>query len=153
MQVCSALDVPLEVVPLTQEYWQRVVEDSISTIKAGRTPNPDILCNSRCVDFLERQLGGGVDMSSIPPPPNPAPPGKARIPGRGEGRGCGTIPTTVAFTVAQRCTMFCYQGVQCSANESSERALIEQALIVQALIVQALIVQASCWLALKPHPS
>jgi len=49
--------------------------------------------------------------------------------------------------------MFCYQGVQCSANESSERALIEQALIVQALIVQALIVQASCWLALKPHPS
>jgi len=46
-QVCSALDVPLEVVPLTQEYWQRVVEDSISTIKAGRTPNPDILCNSR----------------------------------------------------------------------------------------------------------
>jgi hypothetical protein len=47
VQVCKGLGVPLQVVPLTQQYWQRVVEDSISDIKAGRTPNPDILCNSR----------------------------------------------------------------------------------------------------------
>ena len=39
--------VPLQVVPLTDQYWQRVVSHSISEIRSGRTPNPDILCNSR----------------------------------------------------------------------------------------------------------
>jgi tRNA U34 2-thiouridine synthase MnmA/TrmU len=48
VQVCEALGVPLVVVPLTQEYWQRVVSHSVAEIKAGRTPNPDMLCNSRC---------------------------------------------------------------------------------------------------------
>ena len=38
----------LQVVPLTEAYWQRVVAHSIAEIKAGRTPNPDIMCNSRC---------------------------------------------------------------------------------------------------------
>ena len=38
---------PLEVVPLTEQYWQRVVSHCLDEIRAGRTPNPDILCNSR----------------------------------------------------------------------------------------------------------
>lgn len=38
----------LNVVPLTEQYWQRVVSHCLSEIKAGRTPNPDMLCNSRC---------------------------------------------------------------------------------------------------------
>jgi hypothetical protein len=46
-QVCQQLGVRLEVVPLTQQYWDRVVSHSISEIKQGRTPNPDVLCNSR----------------------------------------------------------------------------------------------------------
>ncbi len=46
-QVCNALDVPLHVVPLTDQYWDSVVKHSIQEIKAGRTPNPDVLCNSR----------------------------------------------------------------------------------------------------------
>jgi tRNA-specific 2-thiouridylase len=46
-QVCEALGVELEVVPLTQAYWDRVVAHSVAEIKAGRTPNPDMLCNSR----------------------------------------------------------------------------------------------------------
>jgi len=49
MQVCKDAGVELHVVPLTDEYWDRVVAHSIAEIKAGRTPNPDILCNSRCV--------------------------------------------------------------------------------------------------------
>ena len=48
VQVCDAAGVPLEVVPLTEQYWDRVVAHSISEIRAGRTPNPDVLCNSRC---------------------------------------------------------------------------------------------------------
>jgi tRNA-specific 2-thiouridylase len=41
------LGVPLEVVPLQKEYWERVVAEAIREVKAGRTPNPDMLCNSR----------------------------------------------------------------------------------------------------------
>ena len=44
-----ALGVPLVVVPLTQQYWDRVVSHSVAEIKEGRTPNPDMLCNSRWV--------------------------------------------------------------------------------------------------------
>ena len=47
LQVCEAAGVPLEVVPLSQQYWDRVVHESVSEVRAGRTPNPDILCNSR----------------------------------------------------------------------------------------------------------
>jgi tRNA (5-methylaminomethyl-2-thiouridylate)-methyltransferase len=45
--VCAAAGVPLRVVPLTREYWDRVVAHSLAEIRAGRTPNPDVLCNSR----------------------------------------------------------------------------------------------------------
>ena len=45
--VCDALDVPLRVVPLTDAYWDLVVSRSIDEIAKGRTPNPDIWCNSR----------------------------------------------------------------------------------------------------------
>lgn len=34
-------------VPLTTEYWDRVVSHTVGEISHGRTPNPDILCNSR----------------------------------------------------------------------------------------------------------
>lgn len=51
LQVCDALGVPLVVVPLTEAYWQRVVSHSVAEIKAGCTPNPDMLCNSRCVYY------------------------------------------------------------------------------------------------------
>ena len=44
--VCDQVDVPLEVIPLQTEYWDNVVSYTISEIKEGRTPNPDIFCNS-----------------------------------------------------------------------------------------------------------
>jgi tRNA-specific 2-thiouridylase len=46
-QICEEIKVPLEVVPMQQEYWKRVVEYTVSEAKAGRTPNPDILCNQQ----------------------------------------------------------------------------------------------------------
>ena len=45
--VCKQLDVPLEVVSLQKEYWEKVVSYTIGQAQAGRTPNPDILCNQR----------------------------------------------------------------------------------------------------------
>eukprot|EP00850_Spirogloea_muscicola_P012523 SM000081S22657 [mRNA] locus=s81:333118:336706:- [translate_table: standard] len=45
--VCDEVGVELRVVPLTHEYWDMVVTHSVAEIRAGRTPNPDMLCNSR----------------------------------------------------------------------------------------------------------
>ncbi|KAJ8547484.1 hypothetical protein K7X08_011070 [Anisodus acutangulus] len=45
--VCDQVDVPLEVVHLTDEYWNNVVSYIIEEYKCGRTPNPDVLCNTR----------------------------------------------------------------------------------------------------------
>jgi tRNA-specific 2-thiouridylase len=44
--VCEQAAVPLEVIPLQNEYWEYVVSYTISEISEGRTPNPDIFCNS-----------------------------------------------------------------------------------------------------------
>jgi tRNA (5-methylaminomethyl-2-thiouridylate)-methyltransferase len=44
--VCNQLDVPLEVLPLQNEYWDTVVTYTLTEIKEGRTPNPDMFCNS-----------------------------------------------------------------------------------------------------------
>ncbi|MBI2344892.1 tRNA 2-thiouridine(34) synthase MnmA [Candidatus Dependentiae bacterium] len=43
--VCKQLNVPVQVIPMQQMYHDRVVSYIIKEIKAGRTPNPDILCN------------------------------------------------------------------------------------------------------------
>uniref|UniRef100_A0A2P2KQB8 tRNA-5-taurinomethyluridine 2-sulfurtransferase n=1 Tax=Rhizophora mucronata TaxID=61149 RepID=A0A2P2KQB8_RHIMU len=45
--VCDQVDVPLEVVHLTDEYWKNVVSYMIEEYQSGRTPNPDVLCNTR----------------------------------------------------------------------------------------------------------
>ncbi len=39
--------VPLEVVPLQNEYYDRVVSYTLAELRAGRTPSPDIFCNQR----------------------------------------------------------------------------------------------------------
>lgn len=44
--VCTQNQVPLEILNLQTEYWDSVVSYTISEIKAGRTPNPDMFCNS-----------------------------------------------------------------------------------------------------------
>ena len=44
--VCEQENIPLEILPLQNEYWDSVVTYTINEIKEGRTPNPDIYCNS-----------------------------------------------------------------------------------------------------------
>lgn len=46
-KVCTQFSVPLEVVSMQQAYWQKVVSYTIAEVKAGRTPNPDVLCNQQ----------------------------------------------------------------------------------------------------------
>ena len=44
-QVCDKLNIELKTVNFATEYWDEVFEVFLSEFKAGRTPNPDILCN------------------------------------------------------------------------------------------------------------
>ncbi|MEW4982533.1 MAG: tRNA 2-thiouridine(34) synthase MnmA [Cycloclasticus sp.] len=44
-QVCDKLGIELKTVNFAAEYWDNVFEDFLSEYAAGRTPNPDILCN------------------------------------------------------------------------------------------------------------
>lgn len=45
--VCDSLGVKFEVVSLQDEYWDRVVSQTVDELKKGRTPSPDILCNQK----------------------------------------------------------------------------------------------------------
>src|SRR3989344_4611567 len=58
--VSQQFDVPLEIVPFQKEYWDRVVGYTLAEVQAGRTPNPDMLCNARVkfgafYEYLEAQ--------------------------------------------------------------------------------------------------
>ena len=44
-QVCDRLKIELKTVNFSAEYWDEVFEVFLAEFKAGRTPNPDILCN------------------------------------------------------------------------------------------------------------
>lgn len=44
--VCLKLGIPCYSVNFTQEYWDNVFSVFLEEYKKGRTPNPDILCNS-----------------------------------------------------------------------------------------------------------
>ena len=43
--VCELIDIPYYSVNFAQEYWDRVFTLFLNEYKAGRTPNPDVLCN------------------------------------------------------------------------------------------------------------
>ncbi|MBU2038369.1 MAG: tRNA 2-thiouridine(34) synthase MnmA, partial [Gammaproteobacteria bacterium] len=44
-QVCDTLGIKLHQANFAAEYWDNVFEYFLNEYKAGRTPNPDILCN------------------------------------------------------------------------------------------------------------
>lgn len=62
--VAAHLDIPLKVYDFQTEYRQQVVDYMIKEYKAGRTPNPDIMCNQEIKFqlFLRTALGDGADM-------------------------------------------------------------------------------------------
>lgn len=43
--VCDKLGIPLHAANFASEYWDNVFEHFLAEYKAGRTPNPDVLCN------------------------------------------------------------------------------------------------------------
>lgn len=61
-RVCEKLGIKLHTANFAAEYWDNVFEHFLAEYKAGRTPNPDILCNReiKFKVFLEyaHMLGG-----------------------------------------------------------------------------------------------
>ncbi len=62
-QVARRLDIPLHTASFSAEYWDRVFEHFLHEYRAGRTPNPDILCNREVKfrAFLDYALQLGAD--------------------------------------------------------------------------------------------
>ncbi|WP_341325578.1 tRNA 2-thiouridine(34) synthase MnmA [Methylotuvimicrobium sp. KM2] len=61
-QVSDKLGIELKTVNFAAEYWDEVFEVFLSEFKAGRTPNPDILCNKHVkfkafLDYALEDLG------------------------------------------------------------------------------------------------
>ncbi len=63
MRVCAALDVPFLTIDAEREYKELVGEYFINEYRAGRTPNPDVMCNKEIKFgvFLKYALAHGAD--------------------------------------------------------------------------------------------
>lgn len=61
-RVCEKIGIPWETWNLSSEYASEVLEDFFKEYTSGRTPNPDILCNSKIKfgSFLSRSLQKGA---------------------------------------------------------------------------------------------
>jgi tRNA-uridine 2-sulfurtransferase len=62
VKVCEQLDIPYYSVNFVKEYQEQVFSHFLSELKAGFTPNPDILCNReiKFKVFLEKAIGLGA---------------------------------------------------------------------------------------------
>jgi tRNA-specific 2-thiouridylase len=60
--VCKQLGIPLKTVNFAAEYWDRVFSYFLAEYQAGRTPNPDVLCNKeiKFKAFLDYALALGA---------------------------------------------------------------------------------------------
>ena len=62
-RVCSLIDIPYYTVNFAKEYMNRVFSYFLAEYKAGRTPNPDVLCNREIKfgPFLQEAKRLGAD--------------------------------------------------------------------------------------------
>jgi len=61
--VCHSLDISLQGINFSDQYWDNVFEYFLQEYGAGRTPNPDILCNKeiKFKAFLDYAIAQGAD--------------------------------------------------------------------------------------------
>ncbi len=63
VSVADVIDIPIEVVNFSAEYKERVFSHFLAEYQAGRTPNPDVLCNAeiKFKAFLDHANKLGAD--------------------------------------------------------------------------------------------
>jgi tRNA-specific 2-thiouridylase len=64
VSICTQLEVPFKFLDFQIEYQEKVIQNFYDEYEAGRTPNPDILCNQEIKFglFLDWALLNGFDM-------------------------------------------------------------------------------------------
>lgn len=62
-EVCSQLGIKLKTINFSHEYWTRVFQLFLEEYRAGRTPNPDVVCNKEIKfrEFLDWAIHLGAD--------------------------------------------------------------------------------------------
>ncbi len=103
-RVAVQLGIGFKMYDFQKEYKHKVVDYMLAEFKAGRTPNPDIMCNQEVKFklFLETCLGDGADMIATGH--------YARIGERGEGRGEKSL--LVARILIKTKPIFCTASLQ-----------------------------------------
>jgi len=63
IKVCNQIGIPYYAVNFEKQYWDKVFTYFLEEYKAGRTPNPDVMCNKeiKFKAFLEHALALGAD--------------------------------------------------------------------------------------------
>lgn len=63
VRVCNQLDIPYYSVNFEKQYWDKVFTYFLDEYKAGRTPNPDVMCNKeiKFKAFLDYAMDLGAD--------------------------------------------------------------------------------------------
>ncbi|MBM7657397.1 tRNA 2-thiouridine(34) synthase MnmA [Sporolactobacillus spathodeae] len=63
VRVCGQIGIPYYAVNFEKQYWDRVFTYFLEEYKAGRTPNPDVMCNKeiKFKAFLDHALSLGAD--------------------------------------------------------------------------------------------
>lgn len=63
IRVCNQLGIPYYAVNFEREYWDKVFTHFLAEYKAGRTPNPDVICNKeiKFKAFLDHAMSLGAD--------------------------------------------------------------------------------------------
>ncbi|CAG5087817.1 tRNA 2-thiouridine(34) synthase MnmA [Parvicella tangerina] len=63
LEVAEMLGIPFQVIDFSKEYKERIVDYMFDEYAAGRTPNPDVLCNREVKFdiFLDKALSLGAD--------------------------------------------------------------------------------------------
>ncbi|GAA0334406.1 tRNA 2-thiouridine(34) synthase MnmA [Bacillus carboniphilus] len=63
IRVCNQIGIPYYAVNFEKQYWNKVFTYFLDEYKAGRTPNPDVMCNKeiKFKAFLEHALQLGAD--------------------------------------------------------------------------------------------
>lgn len=63
IKVCNKIGIPYYAVNFEKQYWEKVFQYFLNEYKAGRTPNPDVMCNKeiKFKAFLEHALELGAD--------------------------------------------------------------------------------------------
>ncbi|AGK55033.1 tRNA 2-thiouridine(34) synthase MnmA [Bacillus sp. 1NLA3E] len=63
IRVCNQIGIPYYAVNFEKQYWDKVFTYFLEEYKAGRTPNPDVMCNKeiKFKAFLEHAIKLGAD--------------------------------------------------------------------------------------------